>query len=139
MCLQKFFGDITRRKTVLLLSQVVGIPLAVVYLFQVGATACKRPILSLRTAAGASPFSKPAREKNVSRRRFLVRQINFTIVILLNVWTGVVAGLLSPVRQAFGADCLPMGPDGRPRDPTRVRPQARALTLLGCGLLTQHF
>ena len=72
-------------------------------------------------------------------RRFLVRQINFTIVILVNVWTGVVAGLLSPVRQAFGADCLPMGPDGRPRDPTRVRPQARALTLLGCSLLTQHF
>ena len=63
VCLQKFFGDITRRKTVLLLSQVVGIPLAVVYLFQVGATACKRPILSLRTAAEASPFSKSQREK----------------------------------------------------------------------------
>ena len=63
MCLQKFFGDITRRKTVLLLSQVIGIPLAVVYLFQVGATACKRPILSLRTAAEASPFSKSQREK----------------------------------------------------------------------------
>ena len=41
VCLQKFFGDITRRKTVLLLSQVIGIPLAVVYLFQASATACK--------------------------------------------------------------------------------------------------
>ena len=64
VCLQKFFGNITRRKTVLLLSQVVGIPLAVVYLFQVSVTAW-RPILSLRIAAETSPFLKPARERTV--------------------------------------------------------------------------
>jgi hypothetical protein len=46
-------------------------------------------------------------------------RIDFTVVILLNVWASLSGGLLSPISQAFSADCLPVGPDGRPRNPTR--------------------
>jgi MFS family permease len=75
----RYFGSLTKRKRILLLSQVVALPLGIIYLYR----------------------------------------IDFTVVILLNVYGGVIGGLLAPTNIAFQADCLPAGPDGLPKDPTR--------------------
>ena len=75
----RFFGDILKRKRIMLLSQIIGVPLGIFYLFRVP----------------------------------------FTVVVLISAWGGLTGGLLAPVTQAFRADCLPHGPDGRPTDPTR--------------------
>ena len=40
-------------------------------------------------------------------------------VVLIFLYGEFITGLLSPIRNAFYADCLPIGPDGRPRNPTR--------------------
>jgi hypothetical protein len=75
----RYLGNLERRKNIILLNYLVGIPLGLIYL----------------------------------------RKIDFTVVILLKVWLSLTDGLIKPANVAFQADCLPAGPDGLPKDPTR--------------------
>ena len=44
---------------------------------------------------------------------------SFTVVVLINLYQGLVGGVLGAPINALMSDVLPVGPDGKPRSPTR--------------------